>query len=31
MHISQPNDTEAKVRAALTKTLSGLVPMTPAK
>ncbi|MDX6593535.1 MAG: hypothetical protein QOJ13_2731 [Gaiellales bacterium] len=29
MHISQPNDTEAKVRDALTQTLTGLVPVEP--
>jgi hypothetical protein len=29
MHIAQPNGTEAKVRAALTRTLAGLVPVKP--
>ncbi len=30
MHIITPYDTEAKVRAALTKTIAGLVPLHPA-
>jgi hypothetical protein len=31
MHVSQPYDTDAKVRTALTRTVSGLVPMQPAQ